>query len=708
MKSVWFKHFFIFFFTISCLFQEKIFADDTLANKIDLDQSNDSVFLTQVLDYLNQQNDTTDFAISIIADATSIICNSSDSTIIHLGFNFINILKALGNFKSTSTVYQCIANYYKMHGDLNKYINNANYSAYFKLQEGAYEESAIILFENLKLAEEKQLNYVIPETYMFLGFNIRFSNKEKAMEYFLQCIEKTNDTLSRDYHVSLNEVGNLYSNNGNTENALAYQYKALRIRTFNNDSIYIAYSYHDIALTYFAMGNYDKAIEFTLKSLEVFEYKSNLIGIISANSNLVNQYFKKNDIKTAKSYLNQSLQLAEKMDNNYAYSIAYNTAYEFYKQTEDYEKALNYLELSKIIEDQIKTKTIDKQIEELHILYEIETKEKQINLQETIIEKKNLQRNIFIIFFLFTILIALLILRNYYIKKKTNQLISEKNQILEMANHEIAEQHKEVVKQNEIIKDQNKHITDSIEYAKFIQKAMLTGDDLMRQYLNEYFVIFKPKDIVSGDFYWAKAEDNKLLFAAVDCTGHGVPGAFMSILGMTFLNEITISSKELKTNVLLDKLREKVKEALHQEDSKHQSTDGMDMAIIIIDFELRELEFSGANLPVYIASSYKNEILTELKPDFMPIGIYAIEKPFNSTKTKLNKNDAIYLFSDGYIDQFSEVDRKKFMSTQLKQLITEIHHKPMSEQSEIFEQRFNEHKGNHQQIDDVMLIGIRV
>jgi len=708
LKSGWLTQFIIVILTISYPFQAKIFANDSIVNNLNFDQSNDSIYLSQIINYLSQQNLATDSSISIIADATSIVCNSSDSSIIILGSSMVNALKTLGNFKSAFTINQCIANYYKKNGNLIKYIHNANFSAYLKLQDGAYEESAIILFENLKLAEEKQLHDVIAETYMFLGFNLRFSNIEKAMEYFLQCIEKTRDTLSRNYHVSLNEVGNLYNLKGDIDNALAYQNKALTIRKFKADSIYIAYSYHDIALTYLKMGNYDKAIEYTLKSLDVFKKRSDLMGIVSAYSNLVQQYYKIIDIENAENYLNQLFQLAEKMDNNFAYSISYEAAYQFYKQTGDYKQALNFLELSKSIEDQIKTKTIDKQIEELQILNEIENKEKQIDLQVTIIEKKNLQRNIFIIFFLFSILIALLILRNYYIKKKTNQLISEKNLILEMANQEIAEQHKEVVKQNKIIKDQNKHITDSIEYAKFIQKAMITGEEVMRETLKEYFVIFKPKDIVSGDFYWAKAVENKLVIAAVDCTGHGVPGAFMSILGMTFLNEITLSSRNLKTNVILDKLRDKVKEALHQEDLRHQASDGMDMAIIIIDYELNELEFSGANLPVYIAGSNENDILTELKPDFMPIGIYAIEKPFTSTRIKLHKNDAIYLFSDGYIDQFSEVDRKKFMSTQLKQLILEINQRPMNDQAEIFEQRFYDHKGNHQQIDDVMLIGIRV
>ncbi|MCK4664270.1 MAG: tetratricopeptide repeat protein [Bacteroidales bacterium] len=270
---------------------------------------------------------------------------------------------------------------------------------------------------------------------------------------------------------------------------------------------------------------------------------------------------------------------------------------------------------------------------------------------------------------------------------------------------------REIEKQHDKIAEINQNMTDSILYAERIQKAIFPLHDLVSSVFAEYFILNKPRDIVSGDFYWFGQKDDKVIIAVADCTGHGVPGAFMSMLGIAFLNEIvnkteTDKGVSLQANEILNQLREKVIKSLHQTGEFGETNDGMDIALCIIDKKKNHIQFSGANNPLYII---RNNDLIEIEGNKMPIGIYSSDIGlFSNVDVPLKKNDVLYLFSDGYADQFGGIKSRKFLLKNFQKLLIDISPLPLIEQKS---QLINQHeiwKGNNEQVDDILVIGIKI
>ena len=253
--------------------------------------------------------------------------------------------------------------------------------------------------------------------------------------------------------------------------------------------------------------------------------------------------------------------------------------------------------------------------------------------------------------------------------------------------------------------DMNDHFA-SLRYAQMIQRALMPDPDLLKGKIKDFFILFLPRDIVSGDFYYTFLTKQKICIAAADCTGHGVPGAFMSILGISFLNEIMQSDINLNANRILNLMREKIMKALHQTGDCHESQDSIDIGLCIIDRVTRKLQFSGANRPLIMIR--KGE-LTEIKPDKMSLGI-APRKEASFTNNCIDSmpGDSFYLFSDGFSDQFGELSDKKFKYKHLKRIIHSFDQLPMSQQKQNLENAFNEWKGRAQQVDDVLVIGFQI
>lgn len=254
------------------------------------------------------------------------------------------------------------------------------------------------------------------------------------------------------------------------------------------------------------------------------------------------------------------------------------------------------------------------------------------------------------------------------------------------------------------IERKNKQITDSINYASRIQNAILPTEKYLSEILNDYFILFRPKDIVSGDFYWAKKIDHKVIIIAADCTGHGIPGAFMSMFGVAFLNEIIGREDITIPAMILGRLREMIIDSLSQA-SGSEVKDGMDMAVISIDYNHNIVEFAGAQNPMYLV---RDKELIQINCDKIPVSIHIRMDDFTNHKLEIKNNDRIYIFSDGYPDQFGGPYYKKFMYNPFKQLILENAEKPMKEQKKILGQVFDDWKGKHDQIDDVVVIGIKI
>lgn len=259
--------------------------------------------------------------------------------------------------------------------------------------------------------------------------------------------------------------------------------------------------------------------------------------------------------------------------------------------------------------------------------------------------------------------------------------------------------------QRDEISRQQQEIIQSIRYASLIQTSLLPQESYFKKLIPKGFIFYRPRDIVSGDFYWLAEKDGKIYFAVADCTGHGVPGALMSILGISFLNEILTRYESFRANRMLNLLREMVMKALHQTGDKTQAMDGMDIAICIYDARERSLQYAGANNPLYIV---RKDVVIEYKPDRMPIGISGEEeKSFKNHFIKLQKSDWLYLFSDGYVDQFGGNSGKKFKYDPFKELLLEISGFHARKQNEILESTLEKWMGAYQQVDDILVMGVR-
>jgi len=256
------------------------------------------------------------------------------------------------------------------------------------------------------------------------------------------------------------------------------------------------------------------------------------------------------------------------------------------------------------------------------------------------------------------------------------------------------------------IEAQKQEITSSIEYASRIQRAMLPEEEHFTKFFSDHFIIYKPRDIVSGDFYWIGENEKYFFFTVADCTGHGVPGAFMSTLGISTLNEIIKNPENLQSNTILSMLRDKIKTSLHQRGREGEAADGMDMAFCVFNKNRKSLQFSGAYNPLFI---FQNGELKEYKADRMPIGIYYGEKDtFTNYEINLKKGDTIYIFSDGLADQFGGPDGVKYKVSNLKKLLSGIYSRPMEEQRRDIENEFEKWKGSSDQVDDITIIGVRI
>lgn len=266
---------------------------------------------------------------------------------------------------------------------------------------------------------------------------------------------------------------------------------------------------------------------------------------------------------------------------------------------------------------------------------------------------------------------------------------------------------KALLEQKEVIEEKQKEILDSINYAKRIQYALLAGDSLLKQHLPEYFIMFNPKDVVSGDFYWGTAvDDGSFIFITADCTGHGVPGAFMSLLNISKLSQIINENKITKPDLVLNQVRQEIINALNAKGALEESKDGMDAVLCKLDIQNMKLEYASANNPFYIIRN--NELLT-CKPDKMPVGKGHDDSVlFTYNQIALQKNDMIYTFTDGYADQFGGPKGKKFKYKQLEEILLSIHHLSMTDQKNILNQKFASWKGNLDQVDDVLIMGVRI
>lgn len=441
-------------------------------------------------------------------------------------------------------------------------------------------------------------------------------------------------------------------------------------------------------------------------------------------SDLYNQiaivYLKQGNYELTKINAEKSLQVAQEVGTKYRIKNAYSTLAALNDSLHNYKDLVIFQKLVMAYSDSLYTQELTEKIMSIQFTAEQQKKQAEIDLLH---KEKEKQRvfiwSMLIIIVLTIILIAFLIYSNYQ-RKRINRVLNLQKEQISIKNFELNNRNEEILaqrdeieqqklyveQQRDEIQKQQKQITDSIHYAQRIQSALFPKLEDLKSFFNEAFVLLKPRDVVSGDFYWYAKKDNKFVLVVADCTGHGVPGAFMSMLGISALNELMgkYNSKKLESNQILEDLRMLIKKTLKQTLEGGQPKDGMDMGVCVVDNENYEICFSGANIPLYFI---RNNELQQIKPVRNPVGIYLNEKPFVKNKITYQKQDLIYMMSDGYASQFGGDENHKIKSSTIRTLLLNNNSLPIMKQKDVLNEYLLKWKGVRSQVDDILIVGVR-
>jgi serine phosphatase RsbU (regulator of sigma subunit) len=608
--------------------------------------------------------------------------------------NLNDFATSLSNAKESAKVFLEIGDT----ADASESYNQAG-ATYYML--GSYDLAIKNYFEGLKIGKKYNQEESIAVAYTNMG-NVFVAQEDynRALGYYMKSLPIFNKGKNKTrYILMLDNISTIYLRKKEFKKAAFYNTNALQyIDTVNNPT-----DYADILANggsvYSEMGNLQQALIYLLRAKRVaHENKYSRTEALSM-LNLGDVYFKQGKFKEAISELEASLAISKALGIAVLIEESYNNLTQVYEKVGDTGTAYFYLKLYSDLKDSSYDVERISESNEMIERYETEQKEKEISRleQKNALKQKLLGRNKILLYATSTagvslVILALVLFGSYRNKKKANELMKVRN--------------KEIQIQKRTIEIKNKDITDSINYAQRIQQTMLPSGEEIIGYFPESFILFLPKDVVSGDFYWFGQKEGKTVFCAADCTGHGVPGALMSMIGSTLLNE-TINNKGItKPADILFQLRENIIHALKQTGASGENKDGMDISLCCLNRERNLLEFSGANNPVYLV---RNNLLSKIKADKQPIGIYSgLPLPFTNHEIPVQKGDSIYVFTDGFADQFGGPGGKKFKYKQLEELLLNSSNLPMGGQQEIISNTFVTWKGTNEQVDDVCIIGIRI
>ncbi len=642
---------FIFLFILTFFTEQKAFSNiDSLKNALPSAQGKEKI--------------------KILAELTYNFIRFNNDSALHYGIIGLNLAKKQGLKDHEANLLVAIGN---------TYYEKSNYG---KALESYIEADK--LFESLKnekgmIQTAMNIGLVYDEQGLF----------DKALAQYNIVLDRAKTSGNKkSYANCLNLLGSLYYSKDNHK-TLKYWEEALEIYTFINDIDGIMTCLGNTAIIYEERGNYDKALS-NLKNCLIYAKKiGDQKGIMTALHNIALVFKDKKDYSNATIYLDSCVTIGKNIRSYDDLRETYSTMYEIYKDENKLEKALECFELSAIAKDSLLSQTQNNDIIEMSTKYYTEKKETENKLLNQQIELKNVESSrqrlaitLIGIILIVVAFVVFILIRQNRIKQRINSQLAEKNHIIE---------------------EQHKDITDSIQYSKRIQEAIMPTMHLWEETLPDSFVLYKPKDVLSGDFFWLEKTKDIIFFAAADCTGHGVPGAMVSVICSTALNRSVKEFGLKDTGEVLDKVRELVLETFEKSESNVQ--DGMDISVCGLNTKTLELKWSGANNPLWYLN---NNEAKEITADKQPIGQVDNPSPFTQHTVQLNKNDIIYLFTDGYADQFGGPKGKKFKYKQLKELLLTNSTKKMGEQHDILLNAFQEWKGSLEQVDDVCIIGVRV
>jgi serine phosphatase RsbU (regulator of sigma subunit)/Tfp pilus assembly protein PilF len=572
--------------------------------------------------------------------------------------------------------------------------------------QGAYDKSVMVFMKALKIRENRGDKRGIAKSYNNIG-NVNYSmmDYDKALEYYTKSLTIILELGDKNgISACYNNIGLVYLDHANTLTdiknakekylkAIDYFNKSLQFDIELEDKKGMSACYSNIGIAYFKLGFYDKSISYNLKALKIDEELGDIEGASLIYGNLADFHIKLKDFNAAVDYAEKSLAIGKEIGALPIQQSAYEKLAYAYEGLANYKKAYECFRGFKLVTDSIFNLESNKQVKQLEAHYQSEkkqleidnlTKDRELKDKELSLNKKDLQKQritiySFILGLLMVGVFSILLYRQYRSKKAANILLAKQNVEIQTMNKEISFQRDElklfnaelqqkneeimaqrdeieshldrIQKQKTLIEQKNNSITASISYAQRIQRSVLPDEKHLRALFPESFVLFKPKDIVSGDFYWIGEKAEKIFIAAVDCTGHGVPGAFMSLLGYVFLNQALYDSPAGNPAELLNFLNNIIYTTLRRSEADSSIKDGMDLSVCAIHKDTMRMEYAGVHNASYLLR--KKEII-ELKHDNFQIGEPFSEKfsSFTNRSIELEKDDLVYLFTDGYLDQF--------------------------------------------------------
>ncbi|MES2762159.1 MAG: tetratricopeptide repeat protein [Bacteroidota bacterium] len=555
-----------------------------------------------------------------------------------------------------------------------------------------------------------------------------FLNEGRAKEVFdinkqlIDIAEALND--QNKIAAAYNKMGSLFSKTNDVEKAISYYEKALKLFSAKNNFSGIENCYNQLGDCYWRKTYFDMAIEYYERGLEVNKKTNDIAQKINFLVGIGNVYYDLNNNDKALFFYQEALKIDPDniiIKNNiasvlmnmerykeakaylleYYYSSkrpgdkaigAFNLA-QTYEMLEDYNSAMDFMDIYVRINDSLNSAIYKSNLSEVEAKYRNEKQEEQNILLEERLKNKSLQIYFALAGILFLAGLAFFIFRGLRQQNRANMALEEKNKIIE--------------EKSIIVEEQHKDITDSIKYAQRIQQAILPPDKLWNTILPHSFVFYQPKDILSGDFYWIEETPEFIFIAAADCTGHGVPGALMSIVNYNLLNRAVLEHGLTNAGAILDTVNRSLTLSLHQTFQESAVRDGMDVSLCVINKATRQMNFAGAYNSIYIV---RNNEVQELIPDKQPVGAFMEDniKPFRNQFHQLIPDDVVYMFTDGYADQFGGPKGKKYKYKQLQQLLIANHTKPFSEQKINIKKSINDWKGHLEQVDDILLLGYRL
>lgn len=560
--------------------------------------------------------------------------------------------------------------------------------------QGKYASALDYYFKALSLQKAIPDNSGLSYTYNNIGLIYSNQNNfEKALENYNSALElRKKDKNLQGLASTYNNIGIIHMHQKKYELALEDYFASLKIDSLLKDPVGISTSLSNIAIVYMDSKEYDKALDFFNKGLKLRIELKDQHGMANSYNNLSTVYEKMGDFQKGIKFAKKGLDIGEAIGAldliKYSYQILYSCSEKLGNIADAYRYYRAFVNYGDSITNEMNTK---KQTEtEMQFKFDQQKAIDKIKQEKKdYIDQQEKQRQIYWVIALSILLLFVLAFALFVNKRRK----------IERSQRELIE------KQKTLVEEKNTEILASITYAKRIQSAILPSDKLVKEYLRNSFIFYQPKDIVAGDFYWMEPKEECLIFAVADCTGHGVPGALVSVVCNNALNRSVREFNLTDPADILNKTREII---LHEfQKSDEIVNDGMDISICNLNFTTNELIWSGANSPLWLLQTDHSEII-ECKPSKQPIGQFSNYEPFTSQVIQLQTGDSIYLFSDGFADQFGGEEGKKMKSKRMKELILSLQSLPMYEQKQSMMRYFDEWKGDLDQLDDVCVIGVQV